>query len=237
MENFHNGDVRSFETAGEIDVCSVSTLWCNLISPLKIHCFQNPESYVPASSLRGEELEKYRQTWTLDSAVARSVRYTTESRRAANAAPEAFRVASVRLLPGTPKPVERFRDRLLEKYGILGISALRYHLGSGVISCSNFRASLSKLDIKLSPSEFSQVSFFFIFDRGFYSCYILLRLWELSNILEFFRLLHILRLLRLLMRMIWLELWWQESTVLIDSILKNYFFDYLVMLALSHSMK
>jgi len=109
------------------------------------------------SSTTREALEKYRKTWTTDSDLARSIRYQTESRRAGNATPNDFQVNSLRLLPGTPKQLERFRERLVEKYGILALTALRHALGSGLISSHQLRSAIATIDVPITRADFSQV--------------------------------------------------------------------------------
>lgn len=119
------------------------------------------EIHFPVSNLRGEELETYRQSWTKESEIGRNLRYQTESRRAANDLRGNFQIKSTRLLPGTPKPLEHFRERLLERHGILSFSALRHHVGRGLITCADLRSAFSKLDVKTSRAEFSQIVAYF----------------------------------------------------------------------------
>ena len=111
-----------------------------------------------SSNLGEKDLQNYREQWTTDTALGRNLRYQTESRRSTNV------VSSViRLLPGTPKSLEHFRERLLVKYGILGLSALRYSVGSGIISCSRLSSLISKLDVKLNRAEFDQVHLYYTY--------------------------------------------------------------------------
>ena len=60
------------------------------------------------------------------------VRFQTEAARSANeAVPAQFRINRVRFMPGTPIPVERLREKLLERFGILAFTAMRTALGNG----------------------------------------------------------------------------------------------------------
>ncbi len=109
-------------------------------------------------NLDNEQLAAYRKQWTVDNPVARHVRYETESRRAGNFGTHSdFHVPSVRYLPGTPRPIEQFRERLLQKYGVLSFSILRDRIGGPTISCRNIQKVINSLEFKTTFAEFNQV--------------------------------------------------------------------------------
>jgi len=114
------------------------------------------------SNMRNEELEKYRQQWTVSHPHSRTIHYETESRRAANfGLPARFQVKSVRYLPGTPRPVENFRERLIAKYGILSFCVLRSAVGNGMIPNQKLLQAIKSIDIKVSYAEFNQIVAYF----------------------------------------------------------------------------
>lgn len=121
------------------------------------------EFHIPSANLSADEIEKYRETWTHDIPAARDFRYQTETRRANNklAEFEHFHVPSVRLLPGTPKPVEIFREMMMEKYGILAFSMLRKEVGTGYISHRQLQQVVRRLEISLTYAQFCQIVAFF----------------------------------------------------------------------------
>lgn len=105
-----------------------------------------------------EKLEEYRKKWTMDNEVGRQYRFQTETRTAGNAANKIFQTLSVRFLPGTPKSLEEFRERLIEKYGILGLCVLRFSLGnSDFISFRNLKAAISSIGVDIKPYDLNQV--------------------------------------------------------------------------------
>mmetsp|Transcript_26199 Transcript_26199/g.28575 ORF Transcript_26199/g.28575 Transcript_26199/m.28575 type:complete len:377 (+) Transcript_26199:59-1189(+) len=75
------------------------------------------------------QLESYRKTWTHDNNDKfRSIRWTTETQNSLNSGltNKQFLTTTIRLLPGTPKSFEVFRDLLINKYGILSFIVLKY---------------------------------------------------------------------------------------------------------------
>jgi hypothetical protein len=118
----------------------------------------------PLSNMQGEALMKYRHQWTIDSELAREIRYVTETRRASTKQPPQFQVPSIRLLPGTPKALELFRERLLIKYGITGLPSLRHCVGTGKMPCEILLNAIKKIEIEVSKYEFHQMIAFFTAD-------------------------------------------------------------------------
>ncbi len=108
-----------------------------------------------------DELEQYQKTWSSDTPASRTMRFQTENRRAGNAANKNFQTPTLRLFPGTPIIIEQFRTKLLEQYGILALSVLRNHMGSGSMSCDEWRERLAATQIKLYPHEVNQILAFF----------------------------------------------------------------------------
>lgn len=119
------------------------------------------ESHLPTMNLKYEELEKYRKTWTADCPASRDMRFQTENRRATKAAPKQFQMPTMRLLPGTPRPLETFRERLLERHGILALSNVRFHVGVGEISCDNMRKAMRDTEVKMDRFELNQILGYF----------------------------------------------------------------------------
>lgn len=113
------------------------------------------------SVLKGEKLDAYRNTWTSDNPIGRMVRFQTEALRSANAAmPLKFQVNRVRFMPGTPVPVEKLREKLIERHGILAFSAMRHSLGKGKVSGKKLQTVLKELGLEVSKADFCHVSFF-----------------------------------------------------------------------------
>lgn len=92
---------------------------------------------------------------------------------------ESFQVTSLRLVPGVPNGFERILAELTNRFGILGLTSLRYELWSSVtgrgssrassrssttrnadndiISSDDFKVVLKVCDVKLTRIEFAQV--------------------------------------------------------------------------------
>lgn len=107
-------------------------------------------------------VEAYRATWTTETAQGRKQRFDTESRRAANASVnDDFKVRSLRIVPATPQGFEKVVEGLSEKYGMLGLSALRRELGRGCdISAAALRVALMNCGVSLSRVHFNQLMAF-----------------------------------------------------------------------------
>lgn len=117
--------------------------------------------YKPTPTMTREKLEEYRKKWTVDNEVGRQYRFQTETRTAGNAVNKSFQTLSLRFLPGTPKSLEEFRERLIEKYGILGLCVLRFSLGnSDFITFPNLKASISSIGVDIKPYDLNQVRVF-----------------------------------------------------------------------------
>jgi hypothetical protein len=66
------------------------------------------------------------------------------------------------MLPGTPMSLENLRTKLMERHGILGISALKFHVGSGEISCDSLKIMITKdIGLKVTHHEFNQILAYF----------------------------------------------------------------------------
>lgn len=107
--------------------------------------------------LSREKLLQYRQQWTCDKESNRKIRFQTESRIAGNAAAGKFLTNNLRVLPGTPKSMETYRTRLVERFGIFAMSALKLHIGLESMSCKEFRARIQEVGVDIKPYELSQV--------------------------------------------------------------------------------
>lgn len=107
--------------------------------------------------LSREKLLDYRRQWTCDKESNRKIRFQTESRIAGNAAAGKFLTNTLRILPGAPKSMESYRERLVERYGHFAMSALRLHIGTESLSCREFRARISEVGVDIKPYELSQV--------------------------------------------------------------------------------
>eukprot|EP01036_Dinobryon_divergens_P026673 gene26674-35349_t len=120
---------------------------------------KNKDSYYkPTPTMTREKLEEYRKKWTIDNEVGRQYRFQTETRTAGNAVNKSFQTLSLRFLPGTPKSLEDFRERLIEKYGILGLCVLRFSLGnSDFITFRNLKASISSIGVDIKPYDLNQI--------------------------------------------------------------------------------
>lgn len=121
----------------------------------------NPKHQLKQTITR-EKLEDYRAKWSSDTEASRKIRFQTESRRASDFLQTKFQVPSLRLLPGTPRSLENFRSALIQKYGILAMSILRYNMGrETAISSAKFREVISSLGLNTSSSEVSQIIAYF----------------------------------------------------------------------------
>lgn len=107
--------------------------------------------------LSREKLLEYRQKWTCDKESSRIIRYQTESRIAGNAAAGKFLTNTLRILPGAPKSMEAYRERVVERYGTFAMSALRLYIGTQEMSCKEFRARIQDVGVVIKPYELSQV--------------------------------------------------------------------------------
>ena len=54
--------------------------------------------------------------------------------------------------------MEKFRERLIERHGILAISVLRFYLGTGNIDRERLMKAISRMEIKLEKPELNQVT-------------------------------------------------------------------------------
>lgn len=114
------------------------------------------EEYKPKATITREQLEAYRKQWTTESEIGRKVRYITESRLAGNQANAKFQMSCIRFLPGTPKALENFRERLIEKFGVLGLAAMRCYVGLPLMTISELKERLSMSDVEIKGFEFNQ---------------------------------------------------------------------------------
>jgi hypothetical protein len=108
-----------------------------------------------------DKLNAYRQKWTTDNEVGRKFRFQTESRQAGNAANNKFQVNSLRFLPGTPKALENYRVKLVNRFGLFAMAALRFYvlsLGDSVTP-AQLKTALADCGADIKPFEFNQVSF------------------------------------------------------------------------------
>ena len=120
--------------------------------------FTQDAYFKPTPTMTREKLEEYRKKWTTDNEVGRQYRFQTETRTAGNAVNKSFQTLSVRFLPGTPKALEDFRERLIEKYGILAVCVLRFSLGnSDFINFRNLRAAITSIGVEIKPYDLNQV--------------------------------------------------------------------------------
>jgi len=115
------------------------------------------ESHLPRSNMPREQLVAYQQKWSSDTPASRTMRFQTENRRAGNAANKLFQTKCLRLLPGTPIIMEKFREQLLERHGVLALARVRYCVGRGSCTCSSFRAKLAQCEVKLTPADINQI--------------------------------------------------------------------------------
>ena len=111
--------------------------------------------------LSREKLMDYRRQWTCDKESSRKIRFQTESRLAGNAVGGKFHTNTVRILPGTPKSMEEYRSRLVERYGIFALAALRFHIGMEQLSIQEFRDRIQDIGVVIKPYELSQVTILF----------------------------------------------------------------------------
>jgi hypothetical protein len=108
--------------------------------------------------------DEYRKTWTQDSDAARKFRFQVESRmKSSDKQVAKFEPEDVRLLPGTPMAIEKFRRKLIERHGILSFSALRFHLPRDTVSLGQFRKLIQSLNVDISKSETDQVSIPYVY--------------------------------------------------------------------------
>jgi hypothetical protein len=110
-------------------------------------------------TINPEALDAYRKHWTNDTPESRAMRFQTESRRAGNmGVSKQFEVKSVRYLPGTPIAFERFRERLLARYGILAMSCVRNAINNRAeISSADYYKVVKLTGVEMSRAEIQQV--------------------------------------------------------------------------------
>lgn len=113
---------------------------------------------LPSNFTDNKKNERSYETWTKSSEAAAKFRYQVESRlESQNTDVAKFKTQDIRLLPGVPIGVEKFRRRLMERHGMLGLSALRFYLPDDQVSSAQFRKLVSDLGLEVSKVEFSQV--------------------------------------------------------------------------------
>ncbi len=72
-----------------------------------------------------EDLEEYRRRWITAAEPAAKERFVTENTTTQGSGVDTrFRVRPTRVLPGVPKVVEVFRNKIKERGGMLGIRAI-----------------------------------------------------------------------------------------------------------------
>jgi hypothetical protein len=118
------------------------------------------------------QLENYRETWTHENnQQVRNIRWTTETQRSLNSGilNKKFTATTIRFLPGTPKSYEKFRETLIEKYGILSFIILKFEFfqftrnndynnhNTNEVSILDFRVVMNRLGLGLKPHEVNQV--------------------------------------------------------------------------------
>ena len=119
-----------------------------------------------------DKLEQYRNEWTTDTVTSRTMRFKTENRIAGNAIGAPFTTVSVRKLPGTPRSLETYREKMVERHGCLALSCLRHYVrtasyndaqsgGNGNISADALKAALAKTEVKIIPADFYQILAYF----------------------------------------------------------------------------
>jgi len=116
-----------------------------------------------------EDLERYRNEWTSDTPTSRTFRFNVESKIAGNAMKN-FETATVRMLPGTPRALETYREKLIERYGVLALSCIRYQIFNGTkvgfISVDNFKAAITNSQVKIIHPDMMQIiAYFTPFDK------------------------------------------------------------------------
>jgi hypothetical protein len=114
------------------------------------------------TSLNEKDLASYRDTWTSDNAAGRLIRFQTEAQRASNeAVAPKFHVNRVRFMPGTPAPVEKLREKLLQRFGILAFSSIRAALGGASVTGKQLQLVLSDVGLEVSRADFCMILAFF----------------------------------------------------------------------------
>jgi hypothetical protein len=113
-----------------------------------------------------DKIDEYRKTWTTDSVdAARKMRFTTETKNALNhgTVHTQFQIESVRPLPGTPKSFEKFREILLQKYGVLSFMVLKYYFycenKQPDLAPSEFKRVIQRLNVDVKAHDLNQVCF------------------------------------------------------------------------------
>ena len=114
------------------------------------------------TSLKKDDLAAYRNQWTSDNAVGRLIRFQTEAQRSANTAVSAqFQVKRIRFMPGTPVPLEKLREKLLARYGILAFSSIRAALGNSMVTGKQLQMVLTDMGLEVSRADFCMILAFF----------------------------------------------------------------------------
>lgn len=112
-----------------------------------------------------EALETYRKSWTSDTPASRTMRFKTEARIAGNAIGDPFSTVSVRILPGTPRALETYREKLLERHGVLALSCLKYYIRSNTsndtITSDLLKESINKTEVPITHANFYQILAYF----------------------------------------------------------------------------
>ena len=96
---------------------------------------------------RLKEVREYRAKWTTDTPAGRTCRFTTDMNPALR----------LRKLPGTPLALERIRDQLIEKYGMMALTELRASLGKDSLSPLSLHNSFNQLGASVSKADMKPV--------------------------------------------------------------------------------
>lgn len=138
-----------------------------------------------------EELASYRQRWIRDDPAAVDARWHTASTdiNCCPHVPPALRPRATRVLPGVPKAVERFRDKVRGKHGLMGLrvvgkamaiacaavesagpqaaaTASKPGMPAGSLDMDEFAEVLRECDLTFTPDELSELFSFLDRDRS-----------------------------------------------------------------------
>lgn len=123
---------------------------------------EQPAEWKPGKNMSNEQLKTYREKFSSErSEIGRKLRFETESERSLNtSAADHLKSSRLRLIPGAPLSLEKFRKSIMETYGVLAIPALRCALNmeAGATASDDFlRELFTKLSVKLTSIEFAQI--------------------------------------------------------------------------------
>lgn len=158
------------KTAGPGEWKSVTA--ATYVTPGEEGCKDFSTSFKTLSHTSTEDLDAYKARWLVAGDKAAGERFTSTASASATGVPSTFRVRPTRVLPGVPKVVETFREKIIERGGMLGIRTIGRMFrimddsGDHKLSRSELTTGLHDYGLRFTPDEFEALWRFLDRDRS-----------------------------------------------------------------------